>query len=65
VGIIDSAPGLTNGGKDFLLMGLDSKGNTKFVEYAGSTITEEPGDIVYNPKIDRFLVVGSTSSPDF
>jgi hypothetical protein len=43
-----SANGYTNGNNDILMAQLDKDGKTKYVEYMGGTIIEQPGDIIYN-----------------
>jgi hypothetical protein len=57
-----NAIGFTNGEDDHLVMGLDSSGNTLFVEYLGGALNEEWGDLIYSSLASRVIVFGQTQS---
>eukprot|EP00347_Sterkiella_histriomuscorum_P002714 403367090 len=59
-----SANGFTNGNNDVLVASMTKDGKTNFVEYMGSTISETPGDIVYNSvskQVNAFINSNSVS----
>jgi hypothetical protein len=60
-----SANGFTNGNNDLLLMSLTLSGDTRFVEYMGASIIENPGGILYNQKNDRINIFANTNSISF
>jgi hypothetical protein len=47
------------------MVGMDKTGKTNFVEYIGSSISEGPGDIVWNSATKQVNVFGSTNSVSY
>jgi hypothetical protein len=57
-----SASGFTNGNADILMFSLAmSTGETRFVENLGSSMTENPGGLVYSEKTDKLTGFASTN----
>jgi hypothetical protein len=60
-----SANGFSNGNNDILMMNLNSKGETQFVENMGASISETPGAIVWNKVTSTFTALINTNSITF
>lgn len=56
-----SATGFTNGNSDILMLSLAMTGETRFVENLGSSMTENPGGLVYSEKTEKITCFATTN----
>lgn len=60
-----SATGFTNGNSDILMLSLAMTGETRFVENLGSSMTENPGGLVYSEKTEKMTCFATTNQINY
>lgn len=61
-----SATGFTNGNADIFMVSLAmSNGETRFVENLGSSMTENPGGLVYSEKTEKLTGFATTNQINY